>query len=102
MSSHRLEIESGRWGKPNSIPLEERKSAFCQVLDEYHFVLECPAYKDLRKQYISQYYWRRQSMFKFIDLINFSNINCIRKLCVFVFHAFKLRSDLLYGAGSRN
>lgn len=103
MSSHRLEIESGRWVKPNSIPLEERKCAFCQVLeDEYHFVLECPAYKDLRKQYISQYHWRRPSMFKFIDLINSSNISCIRKLCVFVFHAFKLRSDLLYGAGSRN
>ena len=41
-------------------------------------------------------------MFKFIDLINSSNINCIRKLCDFVFHAFKLRSDLLYGAGFRN
>ena len=76
---------------------------FCQILkDEYHFVLECPDYKDLRKQYISQYYWRRPSMFKFIDLINSSNINCICKLCVFIFYAFKLRSDLLYGAGSRN
>ena len=41
-------------------------------------------------------------MYKVIDLINSSNINCILKSCVFIFHAFKLRSDLLYGAGSRN
>lgn len=97
MSSHRLEIESGRWVKPNSIPMEERICTFCHVLeDEYHFVIECPVYIDLRKQYIPQYYWRRPSMFKFVELVNSTNRNCIRKLCVFVFHAFKLCTDLLY------
>ena len=47
MSSHRLEVKAGRWVKPNRIPLIERKGVFfCDVLeDEYHFVLECPAYK---------------------------------------------------------
>ena len=42
MSSHRLEVESGRWVKPNAVPFDERKCVVCQKLeDEYHFVLEC-------------------------------------------------------------
>jgi hypothetical protein len=40
-SSHRLEIETGRWHKPTIIPLSERKCPSCNVLeDEYHLLLE--------------------------------------------------------------
>ena len=58
MSSHRLQIEAGRWARPNSIPLNERKCSFCQVIeDEFHFVLVCQLYSDLRKKkYILNYY----------------------------------------------
>ena len=35
--------------------------------DEFHFVLECSIYKDIRKTYIKRYYWQRQNMPKFID-----------------------------------
>ena len=71
MSSHRLEIEAGRWVKPNSIPVDDRKCAICLILeDEYHFVFECEIYKDLRSKYIAPYYWRRPNMFKFIELLN--------------------------------
>ena len=60
MSSHRLEIEAGRWVKPNSIPLENRKCSVCLRLeDEYHFVLECQMYVELRKTYISPYFWKK-------------------------------------------
>ena len=53
MSSHRLEIEAGRWVKPNSIPLENRKcSVRLRLEDEYHFVLECQMYVELRETYI--------------------------------------------------
>ena len=38
MSSHRLEVESGRWVKPNRIPLDERKCFFCDVLED-EFIL---------------------------------------------------------------
>ena len=56
MSSHRLEIEAGRWVKPNSIPVDDRKCAICLILeDEYHFVLECEIYKDLSSKYIAPY-----------------------------------------------
>ena len=97
MSSHRLEVEAGRWVKPNRIPLNERKCFFCDVLeDEFHFVLECQAYKELRKTYISKYFWKRPNMFKFIELINSTNTRCIRRLCTFIFQAFKVRTELLY------
>lgn len=97
MSSHRLEIESGRWVRPLSVPVNERKCTFCNVLeDEYHFVIECGLYENLRKQYISRYYWQRPSMFKFITLISSTNEGCLRKLCVFIYQAFKVRADLLY------
>lgn len=97
MSSHRLEVEAGRWVRPNKIPLDERKCYFCQVLeDEYHFVLECSVYLDLRKKYISRYFWKRPNMYKFVELINSPNTSCLRKLCIYVSRAFKLRTELLY------
>ena len=50
MSSHRLEIEPGRWTRPNSTPLDDRKCNLCNVLeDEFHFVLECNMFVEFRK-----------------------------------------------------
>ncbi|MCG7867658.1 MAG: reverse transcriptase family protein, partial [Candidatus Thiodiazotropha taylori] len=97
VSSHRLEIEAGRWRKPVRVPLNERKCINCQVIeDEYHFIIECHLYNDLRKKYISKYFWSRPSMFKFVELINSTNQNCVRKLGAFIYQAFKLRTELLY------
>ena len=85
-------VESGRWGKAHSYLIyNERKCAHCSVLeDEFHFVLTCPLYLDLRKNCISKYYWSRPNMFKFLELLNCSNTGRIRKLSCFVFHAFNL------------
>ena len=96
VSSHRLAVEAGRWNRPVRTPYEDRKCIFCNLLeDEYHFTLECPIYVDIRKKYISQYYWNYPSMFKFIALINNTNENVVKKLGMYVFHAFKLRSERL-------
>ena len=44
-----VQIESGRWARPNAIPIHDRKCLECNVVeDEYHFVLECNMYTDLR------------------------------------------------------
>ena len=84
MSSHRLEVEAGRWVRQNRVPIHERKCSFCNILeDEYHFVIQCAAYSELREKYISKYFWKRPNMFKFVELINSSNINYIRKMCIF-------------------
>ncbi len=97
---HRLEIESGRWIRT---PIDNRKCSVCFLLeDEYHFVLECPLYSDLRKQYILKRYWKRPNMLKFIDLISSENTVMLRKLAIFIFKAFRnkksyfVRYNLIY------
>ena len=95
--SHRLEIEAGRWTKPNKTPLENRKCKQCNTLeDEYHFVLECVLYKELRKLYIKKYYWLMPSMQKLIELVTSENINIIKRFSVYIQKAIKLRQDCLY------
>ena len=54
LSSHKLEIERGRY---RNIPRPERKCKFCTqdvIENEYHFLLTCPIYADLRKKYLKQ------------------------------------------------
>ena len=93
MSSHRLAIESGRLVKPIRLTIEERKCTNCNVLeDEYHFIFECNRYTELRKKYIPKYYWNRPSMFKLIELLNM-----LRNIIIFIFQAFKSRTEQAYG-----
>ena len=59
MFSHRLHIEAGRWHKPQSISLNERKCLNCNnIEDESHFILECTRYSEIRRKYIKKYFWR--------------------------------------------
>ena len=96
MSSHRLAIESGRWTRPNRTPINERICTHCRILgDEYHFVLECNIFIDLRKKYIPKYFRKRPSMF-FIELLNTTNIKMLRNLSLYVYHAFQYRTEQLY------
>ena len=98
MSVHRLAVEAGRWHKPNKIPYNERKCQFCNTLeDEFHFLLECPFYRDLRKSVIDTYSWKRPyMMIKFIDLLKPENENTSRKLAIYIYihKGFELRTRL--------
>ena len=68
MTSNRLEIEAGSWVRVNRVPVNERKCRLCNVMeDEYHFVIECHRYNELRKKYVLKYY------FKGLVYINLSN-----------------------------
>jgi len=52
MSSHRLFIETGRWCEPVSVPIDDGKCLACNKLeDEYHFILECIHYSDIKTAY---------------------------------------------------
>ena len=100
VSSHNLEIEAGRWHKPVSKPFSERICLICSTLeDEYHFVLVCSLYQDLRKLYINKYYWKRPNMYKFIELMSNENVTTLKNLSVYVYKAFKIRNDTLYDDG---
>ena len=98
VASHRLEIEAGRWLRPNRTPINERKCRVCNVLeDEYHFVIECSLlYKELRDKYIPKYYWVRPSMFKFVQLMKCDKEKVIRKLGTYILHAFNCRSENMF------
>ncbi|MCG8045176.1 MAG: reverse transcriptase family protein [Candidatus Thiodiazotropha taylori] len=97
VSAHRLEVEAGRWTKPNKTPLENRKCRICNVLeDEYHFLFECVLYQELRKQYIGRYYWQRPSMIKLVELVSSKNENILKKLSTYLNKAFKTRNEQLY------
>jgi hypothetical protein len=96
-SSHHLHIESGRWHKPIATPRANRKCQFCDdIEDEYHFVLICPIYKELRKAFIPHYYYNKANMFKFVELLTTDNINTIRKYCMFIHKSFLLRNEVMY------
>ena len=94
LSSHRLQIEAGRW---TGTPLNERKCFYCNnIEDEYHFIIECDFYRDLRKNLIDRKYWIRPSMFKFVELIQSENENTLRNLGTYIYKAFSFRNDIAY------
>ena len=87
LSSHHLMIEKGRW---NGINYVERKCNLCNDLeDEYHFVMCCVKYYDLRKRYLPKDLINNPSMFKFISLLNSQDLVLLKKLGLFIHNALK-------------
>ena len=96
LSSHRLEVEVGRWVRPNKIQYENRKCKICKVLeDEFHFLFECPIYMELRNMYISKYFWQRPNMIKFVELLTTEHRKTLVKLGIFVEKAFQIRKQIM-------
>jgi hypothetical protein len=94
VSAHRLNIETGRWHKPNKIPRNERKCIFCNCLeDEFHFLLECSLYTDIRKRFLKPYYWKHPNILKLISLMNTTNKDEIKNIAVFIHRGFQIRNN---------
>ena len=99
VSSHRIAAETGRWHKPQPIPLNERKCILCNTLeDEFHFVIECPLYKIARSKYIKPYFWKKTNVLKFVELLNNENKNTINNLSMYIFESHRLRTESFYSA----
>ena len=97
VASHRLEVETGRWSRPNAIPFEERKCKICnQLEDEFHFFFECPIYSNLRLRYFRNYYLNRPSMFKLVELFKTNSEKQLRDLAMYIFKAFELQQNMVY------
>ena len=95
VSSHRFEIEMGRWHKPNKIIKSECQH--CNVLeDEFHFILKCTVYYEIRSQLLSKYYWKRPNMHKFIELFRSENKKIVNNLAIFIYHSFIKRENIYY------
>ena len=50
------------------------------VEDEYHFILQCEKYIDVRRRYLKKYYWQMSSCFKLIQLLSVRNIKELNNL----------------------
>jgi hypothetical protein len=88
-SSHRLAIETGRWQRP-VIPRSNRLCVTCNRLDdEYHFLLECSKFSDIRTRLIKKYYWQRPSMHKCLQLLTTTG-SSLKNLAKFVFLGFSI------------
>ena len=72
VSAHRLRVETARYGI-NRLGRHDRKCLICNtenIEDEYHFVLCCTKYRDLRKKCLPRKYYDRPNILKMIELLN--------------------------------
>ena len=98
-SSHQLRIEKGRHS--NEL-MADRVCKMClhsknhYVLeDEYHFVSHCPVYSELRDTYLPQLTVENQTYEYFVSLMYEDDDNTQRNLAAYIFHACKLRYDVV-------
>ena len=83
-SNHKFPIETGRWNDTNHA---ERKCKLCNlntVGDEFHYLLECPHFKDDRETFISPNYYRRPNMIKYKKLLSCTDDQTLKKLGIYV------------------
>ena len=95
LSANSLEIETGRY---NATPLEQRICKFCtspHVENEYHFLLVCPIYTQLRRKFLPRFCWSFVNINKFKNIMSSNFEHSILNLAKFIFYAFKLRTQLL-------
>ena len=94
LSSHSLSIETGRY---HNIVQTNRLCPICHtdIEDEFHFILKCPMYDDLRKLFIKPFYYERPSVFKLIQLFTTVNLKEICNLGRFLLRATIKRNLLI-------
>lgn len=91
-SSHSLFIESGRY---DGTPREQRLCKSCTmnaIESEYHFLLVCPNYKDLRKKYFKPYFCHWPTLNKFRTLMSSTSKYVINNLSKYIYSAFQIRT----------
>ena len=63
------------------------------IEDEFHFVLVCPDYFNLRNAYIPKYYSNRPSVLKLIELVQTNKTYMLIKLSIYCIKTFALRNS---------
>lgn len=94
MSSHDLAIEIGRY---TGMDRHERICIKCNmniIEDEYHFLLVCPYYTNLRRKYLPRYYCHWPNMHKFSMLMSSKSERILTRLSKYLYFAEKRRNQL--------
>ena len=97
LSSHKFLVERARWSKVK-MPYAQRRCTLCSsgdIEDEYHMIMICEHFRDVRVKYIKPFYYKRPSMWKFIELMNSTSKKDRFKLMLFLKIIFKLYGDTL-------
>ena len=64
ISTHSLRVETACYGT-NRLERHDRKCRICNtetIVDDYHFVLCCTKYRDIRKKYLPRKYYDRPNI----------------------------------------
>ena len=82
--NHKLPIEIGRW---NNVDIDDRKCNLCtsnSIGDEFHYLLQCPYFKQDRLRLIPACYWERPNILKYRNLLCSNNETCLVNLSKFM------------------
>ena len=93
LCSHSLEIECGRY---NRVARNDRKCKLCNqntVESEYHFMLCCPVYSELRSKYNISITW--PTLIKFRNIMSCKNYTMIQNTAKYIHAAMKIREEKL-------
>ena len=93
-SSHNLMIEQGRH---LGIQRDRRYCFHCRdaIESEYHFLLVCPLYDQIRETYIPRKFYEVPSINKFNILMASRNEALIRCVATYIYYGMKLRTDTM-------
>ena len=91
-SNHTLRIQMGR---REGIELENRTCKLCSLekVEEFHFVVDCPFYSNMRDKYFPRH--RRDDKQYFIILLSSTNKDVINNFAMYVHFPFKARNERL-------
>ena len=98
ISAHNLRVETGRYGR-NRLERNERKCLICansnDIEDEYHFIILCNVYNDLRVKYLPSYLYTNPSVHKFVNFFNTCNKNNILRMSKYIKEATERRDIII-------
>ena len=79
LCSHNFLIERGRWQRPK-LDIVRRTCNICDSIeDEYHVIIECPTYIDIRQRLLDKSLIYKPSMFKVVLLLDSCNKQILEK-----------------------
>ena len=101
LSNHKIAIETGRYLRPNKKPEEICPICKLEMEDEYHFLTECPAYHQEKRNVLfdnlkNEHLIRVHKMSPneiFMFLINLPRREAQKLIARHVFEYFKIRKE---------
>ena len=85
-ANHKFPVEVYSWTTLH-LDRENRKCCICNrndIGDEYHYLMLCPVFSELRNLYLPSYYKNRPSVYKFTELMQSTNTKTLTNVAKFI------------------